>query len=436
MGLTLTKTLEIYQDSSYENTVKLYVGNIKIADDNGSGVFESSSSIYTVESDSTIDYVTGEVFVNIEQDTSALNVYATYSQGNNLNLLNLVPQKFHESQILIDYLAALGDEIAGVDSEDKLYNVENWLRLIDGLQNLLNPEEVDISYLRNLARLINLDLLPEDSTTETVLRSSVSEAIDWYKAKGTYESIDFLGLNNGVSFNIWDLYTKDYVIFERAEWFSGTSENDNPTDYPASEGYYKSPHFGLEVLLNQVYSPDASISVIYDHLWHYSYWDNIKSWIEKTRPVHTVPEYSLLMEPQCDDDGSITVVAGDIQTEASVIWDAGGKSFDENAESSTYGDPEQSDGSGGTVYGYGPYGGYTTADWTLDEDQDSSGDASILFDASSQDTILLIDQYKLGTGSKGIDLDSSEWDGDLETPVIKGTINPTTDITLFDDRAE
>ncbi|MHA1690366.1 MAG: hypothetical protein ACTSU7_01885 [Candidatus Heimdallarchaeaceae archaeon] len=311
--------------------------------------------------------------------------------GNSINLLNLVPNKFRDSQILIDYLAALGNKLTAIDSTDKLlYNVSHWLDLIDNLKDFFDPEKVDITYLRNLAKLIDLDLLPEDTTTESILRASVVEAIDWYKIKGTYKSLIVIGLINQVDFNIWDMYTDaDYNTFNKVEWFVG-GENENPTDYPYASGYFKSPHFGLEVILNKVYDADADIGAPYNHLWHNSYWLNIQEYVEKTRPVHTVPHYSLFLNPQTNENGEIITVDGDIQTKATLNWVSGLKYFDENAA-------------------YDSSEGSEIADWTFDEDVDSAGDADYNFDNLSGITTQSIDTWKLGTGSKGRDLDESGW---------------------------
>lgn len=338
-----------------------------------------------------------------------------------LDLIKLIPEKFHTSEILIEYMSALGDDLTEIDSQDKLYNAKNWLDLITALQDEINPRTIDVQYLRNLAALINLELLPEDTTPESTLRSSISEAIDWYKIKGTYSSLDTVALINSVTFNIWDLYTKDYITFERAEWFVGASKNDNPPEYPFSEGYYKSPHFGVEIVLNRVYPANETLSdpeTPNNFLWHPSFLTNIQTWVEQTRPVHSVPRYNLLMTPTTDNNGSITTVDGDIQTETQSAFVTGGKTFDQNASPSS------------------DFGGEDIADWTFDENQDSDGDSQTLFDQASQATLLLIDTYKIGTGSKGINLDDSEWDGDIEDgSPTEGSISQD-DITDYDDRTE
>jgi len=330
--------------------------------------------------------------------------------GNSVNLLNLVPQKFRDSQILIDYLAAVGDDLSSITSANKLYNVGNWLDLIDSLEDFFNPRIADAAYLKHLAALIGLKLLPEDTTSESILRASIVEAIDWYKIKGTYQSLIVIGLINQVSFNIWDMYTDDYSTFSKAEWFVG-GENENPTNYPYATGYYKSPHFGLEVILNKVYDADVDLGAPHDHLWHSSYWNNIKEYVERTRPVHTVPHYILLLNPQTDVNGTIVTVDGSIQTQALLSEGFGGYFFD---------------GADATP----------ADDWTFDEDADSDAVTDITFDASYSSSLNAIDTWKLGTGSKGVDLDSSEWGSDIEdSSPEEGTLT-SENVTEYDDRVE
>ena len=330
--------------------------------------------------------------------------------GNSVNLLNFVPLKFTDSQVLIDYLSALGDDLTGIASASKLYNVGNWLDLIDNLENFFDPAKVNVLYLRNLAALIGLDLAPEDITTVSVLRASVVEAIDWYKVKGTYQSLQIIAVINQDTFNIWDMYTNDYITFGLNEWFVG-NEDENPTDYPFASGYYKSPHFGLEVVLNKVYTADASIGAPNDHLWHNSYLANIQDGVEKTRPAHIVPHYMLLLNPQSDVNGSITTVDGDIQTQA--LLDAGFGGFFFDGQDATPADS-----------------------WTFDEDVDSEGTTDVTFDAAYGGSLDNIDSWRLGTGSKGLNLDDSGYTPVLEdTSPVTGTLT-TSNITEYDNRIE
>jgi len=348
--------------------------------------------------------------------------------GNSVNLLNLIPQKFRDSQILIDYLAAIGDDLSSITSANKLYNIGNWLDLIDSLEDFFNPRIADAAYLKHLAALIGLKLLPEDTTSESILRSSIIEAIDWYKIKGTYQSLVVIGLINQVDFNIYDMYTDDYETFEKTEWFVG-GENENPTDFPYISGYYKSPHFGLEVILNKVYDADAGIGAPYDHLWHSSYWTNIQSYVERTRPAHTVPHYTILLNPQTKENGEIVTVDGDIQTKASINWISEILYFDQNViEGPSFGEGFF----GSNLFG----GGGGSSDWTFDSDVDSEGNSEITFDEPSNLTATNIDTWRLGTGNKGGSLDDSSWDDLEDTSPTEGTIDADNEVTIYNDRIE
>jgi hypothetical protein len=129
-----------------------------------------------------------------------------------------------------------------------------------------------------LGALIGVAFPPEDESTTAELRKTLADAVDWYKLKGTYQSIDIIALIQSFTVNVFDMYTNDYSSFVLTDWFVG-DENENP---PGLDGtYYKSPHFGAEVVLNQVYEPSGT-SLRY--LWQAGGLANFAAKVEETRP--------------------------------------------------------------------------------------------------------------------------------------------------------
>jgi len=296
-----------------------------------------------------------------------------------LDLLRLIPLKFHQpeegNEIFIEYIREVELEM-GI-----------WLTRVRDMVKLTNPNTVTSrTFLKRLAELIGLDLPPEDDSTEDEIRRSIAQAIDWYKIKGTYESVNIISLIQQFTVNLFDMYTNDYVTFLLADWFVG-EENENPTGLDST--YYKSPHFGVEVVLDRTYSvgtggsgsggsgPSGSIV-----LWQASYLDNLYAAIEQTRPVHTVPHYILLLSPLTDEFGTVVEVSGDIQTRVLSDWQISSSYFDESPP------------------------------WRFD-------DADEHFDASVEAFIKSINTWVLGTGSN--DINSSGWT--VAAPAITGSID-------------
>jgi hypothetical protein len=297
-----------------------------------------------------------------------------------LDLLRLVPFKFHQpedkNEIFVEYIREVELEV-GI-----------WLTRVRDMVKLANPNTVTSrAYLNHLASLIGLELPPEDTSTEDEIRRSIAQAIDWYKVKGTYESVNIISLIQQYTANLFDMYTNDYVTFLLTDWFVG-EENENPPGLDSS--YYKSPHFGVEVVLDRTYSVGTSIgsgsgasggsngSIF---LWQASYLDNLFSAVEQTRPVHTVPHYILLLSPSTDEFGNVITVAGNIQTRVLTNWQVSAKYFDENPP------------------------------WNFDDGEN--------FDASVEAFIQSITKWELGTGSN--DIRSSSWT--VANPVLTGSID-------------
>ena len=297
-----------------------------------------------------------------------------------LDLMQLVPAKFRNSQILIDYLAE-----AGLLIGDQLTKIRD-------LPKLLGPNTVtSMKYLRYLGALIGVNFPPEDETSEEEMYKTLIYAIDWYKVKGTYHSLAIISLIQGFTVNIYDMYAENESAYENndfvlVEWWAGR-ENVNP---PGVLGF-KSPHFAVEILLNQVREETAGSGV---YLWLASALNNMYSKVEETRPVHTVPHYMLLMSPKTDEFGHVIEVDGDIRTKIlTANWVTGTRYFD-MLES-------------GTV-------------WNFDE--------GAHFDESAEDFLKSITKFVFGTGTCNLD----DPGADIQDYAFDGVIDPDNTIITKD----
>jgi len=223
-----------------------------------------------------------------------------------LDLLPLVPEKFRKSSILQAYLRTAGIEFG------------QFLSSVRDIVLLLGPNTVaSATYLRHLGALIGVEFPPEDESTIAEIRKVLADAVEWYKLKGTYQSVDIIALIQSFTVNLYDMYTNDYSTFILTDWFVG-DEDENPPGLDSS--YYKSPHFGAEIVLNQIYEPSGT-SLRY--LWKSGMLDNFRLKIEEVRPVHTVPHYLLLLNPKTDEFGHTVTVDGEIQTKVTPDWQYG-----------------------------------------------------------------------------------------------------------------
>lgn len=298
-----------------------------------------------------------------------------------LDLMPLIPEKFRDSAIL----QAFVDE-AEVQFGDFLTKVQD-------IVLLLSPNTVSsMTYLRYLGALIGVTFPPEDETSEGEIRKILSQAIDWYKVKGTYESVQIIALTQSYSVDLFDMYTDDYVTFLLTDWFVG-GENENPPGL--GPAYYKSPHFGVEVSLNQKYVVGSQ-----DHLWSGGFLDNFAQQVEDTRPVHTVPHYILLLNPKTDEHGHVIEVAGGTKSRVTSNWQYSRKFFD--------------------AVGSGQI-------WTFDS-------GLMTFDDSAQVFIKSITQWVLGTGNYPSHIDTSTGPS-IDHPVLTGSIDPD-DITIDHEKCQ
>lgn len=341
--------------------------------DHGYHLDEEQSAVIVHEMEFSLEetYIS-QLFVDryLEHETElSIDLVHTVS----LDLLRLIPEKFWNSEILQDYI-----------DETELF-VGGWLTSVRDIVKLLNPDTVgSMEYLRKLGTLIGVDFSPEDETTETKMRREIVHAVEWYKIKGTYQAIQVMAMIQQFTFNVYDMYTKDYSTFYMVDWFVG-NENENPPGFDSS--YYKSPHFGLEVVLDKVYEGSAlSISGWTGYLWKAIYLDNLYLRVDKMRPVHTVPHFMLLLNPKTDEFGHTIEVNGRIQTRVLGQWEYSTKYFDMTGEDA----------------------------WNFD--------SGVYFDQSSESFIKSITKWVLGTGSCPCYLEDSDFV--IENPVLTGSIDP------------
>lgn len=296
-----------------------------------------------------------------------------------VDILTLVPEKFRDSDILQAYLDEVGIQTG------------TWMAQIDGLLGILDPYRAGRQFLTQLAGQIGLDLVVDETTTTAEIRRQVTQAVEWYKRKGTYESLTILARLAGLDVTILDGYTNDYVFFEWVEWFVG-DEGENPEGLDSS--YYKSAHFGLQVTLNQVLGTASD-----PYLWRDDQFAPIREFVELTRPVNTVPHFLVYINPQTDQTGQANEVAGEIFAATTPNWTIATLFLDAEEEL-------------GSAEG-----------WNADDGS--------TFDQTESGFINGTNVWKVGTGNKGISPDETGFA--LETVVLTGTVDK---IRTLSDRIE
>jgi hypothetical protein len=266
---------------------------------NIAGSVESAAATIVIEANATAftaDTRELEVFVDFDLKLTAAVAF---------DLLSLVPRKFHGKPTdnwFRDYIAEAGLQLG------------DWLTKIRDIVKLENPYTVStMKFLRLLGYIIGVEFPAEDSTSELEMRKTLAQAIDWYKLKGTFESVQILALIHQFTINLYGMYTNDYSTFYLTDWFVG-DEDENPPGFDNT--YYKSPHFGLEIVLNKVLT-----SVSDRYLWQSGAITNFALRVDETRPVHTVPHFIILLNPKTDEHGNTIEVDGEIFTKAGSGWE-------------------------------------------------------------------------------------------------------------------
>lgn len=294
-----------------------------------------------------------------------------------IDLLRLVPEKFRSSLYLQDFL-----KIAGIYAG-------SWMGKVDEIAELIDPNKVTSGFAQHLASLVGLTLITGDEITDEEIRKQLKNNIDTIKLKGTYTGFSVAAYSLGLTINISDLYTNDYATFIEEPWFVG-ERNENPPGLDNS--YYKSPHFGIQVVLNKEYNVNSM-----NYLWKESLRTNWYRQIEMNRPINTVPHYSILLNPVCDESGTVMTVAGNIKTRVTEDWQTTRLFFDMSYITSAYGDFNFDDGEH--------------------------------FDQSVTSFISQITNWKIGIGNKGVSPDESGFA--LQYVTLTGSI---TTVNVCSDR--
>lgn len=307
-----------------------------------------------------------------------------------IDLLPLVPEKFRSSELLKGYLKDVG-----------LY-VGTWAGKINDFTYLVDPYNVDADYVQKLADLLGYELIKSEPTLDD-LRNQVAQVIPWYKVKGTYESLKYLAHLMKFTVNIYDMYTKDYSIFIKVPWFVG-EENENPPGLDSS--YYKSPHFGTEVLLDKVYGSGSD-----KYLWNETLKEDIVSVVERVRPVNTVPHYIIFLNPKTNETGQVIEVNGEIKTCITLNWETVFLYFDQWWLSGK-------DDEGLAIYNRFQYNekrynqSGLNIGWNFDDGHH--------FDQINELFLSKVTKWKLGIGNKGVT--PSKYFTSLQNPVLSGDI--------------
>jgi hypothetical protein len=300
--------------------------------------------------------------------------------------------KFRQQQLLIDYLRESG------------VLVGTWLGNINDLISLIDKYSVGDDYIQNLADLVNLTILSDTTTTLDEKRRQLIQVIEWYKRKGTYKAMQFVGYLLGQELNLWDLYTTDYVAFVMQSWYAGDIGTNPPGLGPT---YYKSPHIGIETKLNKVYGTGLN-----SYLFRESMYSDLSSYVELVRPINVVPQYTLVLEAITDQTGNVVIADGNVQTCIIGVWSFSRLYFDGQVYSNVIDD---------------------SSDNVIDEVSDqviASASNSVSFDDGkffdfTQNTFYnSITRWKLGTGNKGIPPAQFGWN--MQTVVLSGSISTTT----------
>ena len=160
------------------------------------------------------------------------------------------------------------------------------------------------------------------------------------------------------------------------------------TSWSIPGGFYKSPHFGVQIALTQVYGTGTA-SYLFEGV---NTFNQLTSYINTARPVNTVPQYSLLLVGQTNQNYSTTTLAGNVMTAVAPSFNVSLPGFFDD---------------GTTIF---------------DDPNDISPE--FVFDYTDTAFYEGIVTWKLGTGNKGVD--PSVYGFALQNVVLTGTISTST----------
>jgi len=316
-----------------------------------------------------------------------------------IDLLQLVPEKFRDSPLFQDYLQIVG-----------LY-VGTWLAKVDDMKYLVDPYNVsdelkvsipekqyvqDEEYISHLASLIGLTIIKNTGDDIDDFRRQLTQAVDWYKLKGSYQALTNIIYVAGQQIEIKDLYTNDYASFTPEDWFVADYPGENPVGL--DDTYYKSPHFGLQIELNQIYYTTGGLP----YLWKGDdKFANVRGYVEQVRPANTVPHYIISMTAPTSESGIMQTTAYGVSTR---------RIYEPWLFSQYYFDQDY------LVVGQG---------WNLDDGK--------FFDFTNTTFLASVNHYKLGQGN--LTPDTSGWEPEPFDPVVEGIL-AVSNIRLYTDRTE
>jgi hypothetical protein len=362
---------EIYFD---ELAVGISSGIKQNNGNNYNSAFNNLISIVFDLSLATQVYVNNEVLdFTFLCDIELIEDYSKY-----VDLMQLVPSKFHDSVVLQQFLDTAGLETG------------SWLGSINDLVANLDPYSVGENEMQYLADLIGLTLVGDDNTLIADKRRQLVQAVDWYKMKCTYRALKYIAYLINLKANIWDMYTNDYVHFVDKDWFVG-DVGENPPGLDSS--YYKSPHLGAEIFLDTAYGAESS-----SYLFLGTEFDSFIPYVEKIRPVNVVVDYRIFLNPVTNETGAVVTMDGNIHTCVIGVWSLYRLYFDD-------------------------IGSTTTGAETFDN--------SLLFDFSATAFLHAITTWKLGTGNKNVLPHNTSFT--LQHVALTGTINSITEVPEYVD---
>jgi hypothetical protein len=189
----------------------------------------------------------------------------------------IIPHQYEEDEILTQFLSVFSN-ITGV-----------WLYQLREVVEGFDPYKSGEVFISHLSEIIGYPLFDDAGISLNDKRTQLTSAIQAYKIKGTYKEMRGLLRGMGIIAEIKDMFAKDEASYEDFEqhiirdWFVGSNGSD-------LAGYFKSPHFYVNILLTQLYNPG-----IIESLWNSLQENRLQSVLENNRPINTWPYINLLL---------------------------------------------------------------------------------------------------------------------------------------------